>query len=206
VKIQYQRKCKPAVVVCDFKLALHNSVRDEFEGTHLVGCLFHRKQVLRSKMLELRIPVHQVEVTMSPGYINTLTVVQHKKMRNKGIPCVTKKFYGKIDRTGHKPKWDAFWAYFVATWCSDMFAYDSWNISSMVKDAVEIVNHSNNPLKAYNRRLADALSTSHPGMIAFLDGLKEQASLYLNELKDIRAGRRYPPNRAELLHPRVPRL
>jgi hypothetical protein len=87
-----------------------------------------------------------------------------------------------------------------------MFGYDCWNISSMVKDRVEIVNRTNNPLGAYNRRLADALSTPHPGMIAFLDGLKEQASLYLNELKDIRAGRRHPPERAELQYPRVPRL
>jgi hypothetical protein len=61
VKIQCQCKCKPSVVVCDFELALHNSVRDEFEGDHLVECLFHWKQALRRKMLELRIPVEKLK-------------------------------------------------------------------------------------------------------------------------------------------------
>lgn len=45
----------------------------------------------------------------------------------------------------------------------------------MIDANVEIVNRTNNPLEAYNRRLADTFGDAHPSLLEFVQVLKEEA-------------------------------
>ncbi|KAE8913134.1 hypothetical protein PF005_g17412 [Phytophthora fragariae] len=118
---------------------------------------------------------------MTPGVLGLLTVVPAKTLRKKGIPFVMKKLYGLIGKpveTEHKAKWDAFWEYFVSTWC-ELYELSCWNTSGMIEANVEIVNRTNNPLETYNRKLADTFGTSHMGLLNFVQVLKDEAKYYL---------------------------
>eukprot|EP00644_Phytophthora_capsici_P016980 jgi/Phyca11/132205/e_gw1.142.10.1 len=125
--------CIPNVVVCDFEQALHLGIRDQFQSAHIVGCLFHWKQAVRRKMIELRISTDEIAVAMSPGMLDLLTVIPEKILRKKGIPFVMKKLYALIGQPT-----TAFWDYFVRTWCG-LYEISCWNISGMLADNVEIV-------------------------------------------------------------------
>ncbi|ETM35290.1 hypothetical protein L914_17774 [Phytophthora nicotianae] len=50
------RQLEPNNVTCDFEVALINAVLEQFPRANLVGCLFHWKQGLRRKMVDLRTP------------------------------------------------------------------------------------------------------------------------------------------------------
>ncbi|KAJ8572040.1 hypothetical protein ON010_g4794 [Phytophthora cinnamomi] len=69
------RQLKPQNACCDFEAALIDDVLDQFPSANLVGCLFHWKQELRPKMIELRLPEDQVTDALSPGKLDTLTVI-----------------------------------------------------------------------------------------------------------------------------------
>ncbi|RLN96227.1 hypothetical protein BBJ28_00025031 [Nothophytophthora sp. Chile5] len=185
IKVQCDQKCVPAVVVCDFESALQKAVRDHFPSCYIVGCLFHWKQAIRKKMVSLRIPASQIKVAMEPGSVDLLTVIPKDDIQIKGIPFVTNILYTKIDRLGHKTKWDQFWRYFTATWIK-LHKPSCWNISAMMESQVAIVNRTNNPLEAYNRALADRLGTIHPGMLTFVEAIKQESIRYLSILEDVR--------------------
>ncbi|OWZ13152.1 hypothetical protein PHMEG_00013577 [Phytophthora megakarya] len=68
-------KMTPASITRDFEAALINAVHDQFSGTQMVGILFHWKQAIRRKLVELRIPANQIEESMSAGAIDVLTVI-----------------------------------------------------------------------------------------------------------------------------------
>lgn len=120
---QCELKCNPKVVVCDFEHAIHQDVEEQFKTpkVNIVGCLFHWKQAIRRKMIEVRIPADQIEVAMTPGYIDVLTVIPEHKIRLKGIPYVIRKVDRSIDRQGIKDRWTLFWTYFVKTWCNGQY-------------------------------------------------------------------------------------
>ncbi|ETP27112.1 hypothetical protein F441_00343 [Phytophthora nicotianae CJ01A1] len=141
--------CVPSVVVCNFEHALHVGIRDQFESTHIFGCLFHWK--LQSKR-------------------------------------------------------QAFWDYFVKTWC-DTYGISCWNISGMMKENVEIVNRTNNSLKPNNWKLTDTFGAPHPRILNFVEVLKQEAKNYLNQLADVRHRRERPPlHAAPYRYTCVPRL
>ena len=45
----------PMTVTVDFELGLHNVIKDQFQELDINGRLFHLKQALRRKMIELMI-------------------------------------------------------------------------------------------------------------------------------------------------------
>ncbi|ETP23851.1 hypothetical protein F441_03085 [Phytophthora nicotianae CJ01A1] len=201
--------CVPSVVMFDFEQVLHLGSRDQFESAHIVGCLFHWKQAIRRKLISLGIARVEVAAAMEPGVLDLLTVLPVKVLRKKGIPFVTKKLYRLIgvpreaDRT---EKWQAFWDYFVKTWC-DTYDIFCWNISGMMKENVEIVNRTNNPLEAYNRRLADTFGAPHPSILNFVEVLKQEAKNYLDQLADVRHRRQGPSQHGTpYTYPCIPRL
>jgi hypothetical protein len=55
VILRTDRRLEPTAVVCDFELAHINAVRGQFPDTTLAGCLFHLKQALRKKLVDLRV-------------------------------------------------------------------------------------------------------------------------------------------------------
>lgn len=103
---------KPRTVTCDFEKALINAVTGAFPMSVLVGCLFHWKQAIRRKLVDLRIPKEAICTAMSPGIMDILTVIPVDEIVSHGIPYVR----SKIDERGHKKAWNTFWSYFSQTW------------------------------------------------------------------------------------------
>ncbi|ETN23753.1 hypothetical protein PPTG_20701 [Phytophthora nicotianae INRA-310] len=103
-------------------------------------------------------------------------------------------------------KRQAFWDYFVKTWC-DTYGISCWNISGMMKENVEIVNRTNNSLKPNNWKLTDTFGAPHPRILNFVEVLKQEAKNYLNQLADVRHRRERPPlHAAPYRYTCVPRL
>lgn len=192
--------------MCDFEQTIHMAVRDQSPSAYIVGCLFHWKQAIRRKVLELRIPKGDVQVAMTPGLLDTLTVVPEAGIRTKGIPFVTHSLNSRVDKQKNKGKWNSFWTYFTRTWMS-AYPESCWNISVMLSDNVEIVNRTNNPLECYNRLVAERCGVAHPILLAFVETLKEESLSYVTLLDDIRHKRQEPPRHAqEIRYPYVPAL
>ncbi|RLN89199.1 hypothetical protein BBJ28_00025969 [Nothophytophthora sp. Chile5] len=75
VIIQTDRLLEPATVTYDFERGLMNAITEQFPLVKIVGCLFHWKQALRCKMIELRIPLPQISAILMPGVIDVLTTI-----------------------------------------------------------------------------------------------------------------------------------
>uniref|UniRef100_H3GZT0 MULE transposase domain-containing protein n=1 Tax=Phytophthora ramorum TaxID=164328 RepID=H3GZT0_PHYRM len=75
VIIQTGRLLEPATVTCDFERGLMNAVIEQFPLVKIMGCLFHWKQALRRKMVELRIPQDQIAAALSSGMVDVLTII-----------------------------------------------------------------------------------------------------------------------------------
>lgn len=73
--IASDRMLEPRDVTCDFELALIKAVIEQFPRANIVGCLFHWKQALRRKMLDLKISRERIAYAMKPGKLDVLTVV-----------------------------------------------------------------------------------------------------------------------------------
>ncbi|ETI30122.1 hypothetical protein F441_22789, partial [Phytophthora nicotianae CJ01A1] len=54
----------------------------------------------------------------------------------------------------------------------------------MMKENVEIVNRTNNPLEANHRRLAGTFGAPHPSILNVAEVLKQEAKNYLDQLAD----------------------
>ncbi|OWY92011.1 hypothetical protein PHMEG_00039152 [Phytophthora megakarya] len=63
----------PASVTCDFEAALIKGIRDQFPGIHVIGCLFHWKQAIRRKLMDLRFSANHISEEMTPGVLGILT-------------------------------------------------------------------------------------------------------------------------------------
>ncbi|EGZ24028.1 hypothetical protein PHYSODRAFT_325182 [Phytophthora sojae] len=187
VIMQCDMQVDPRTVTCDFELGLINAEREQFPGVPLVGCLFHWKQALRRKMLDLRIPVDTVANVMSMDEIIS-----------KGIPYVR----SRIDESGHRVKWSTFWRYFAKTWMRT-YGPSTWNVNT-IAEAVDIVNRTNNALERFNRTLNESFTTSYPSLLTFVDVIKTKSQNYVDLIEDIRHQRQQPPDHANLARVEVP--
>ncbi|ETL39958.1 hypothetical protein L916_08753 [Phytophthora nicotianae] len=157
----------------DFEQALHLEIRDQFESACIVGYLFYWKQALRRKMISLGIARVEVAAAMESGVLDLFTVLPVNVLQKTGIPFVIKTLYRLIVPTeaDRKEKWQAFWDYFST-------------------------ENTNNPLEAYNRRLADTFGAPHPSILKFVEVLKQEAKNYLDQLADVRHRRQRHPQHA----------
>ncbi|KAG3087443.1 hypothetical protein PI125_g18651 [Phytophthora idaei] len=105
VIMQCDLQVNPRYVTCDFEMGLLNAVRQLFTGVSVVGCLFHWKQALRRKMIDLRIPQETVSHVMTAGVIDVLTVIPIGEITEKRTPFVR----SRVDESGHRGKCDTFW-------------------------------------------------------------------------------------------------
>ncbi|EGZ15863.1 hypothetical protein PHYSODRAFT_508713 [Phytophthora sojae] len=192
------RQLEPEHVTGDFESALINAVLEQFPTANLVGCLFHWKQALRRKMLELRLPEDQIKDALSPGKLDTLTVIPEDQITEKGVRYVR----SIVDETGAKTKWNTFWKYFLKTW-TQRFDVTTWNVHEMVRCGVDIVNRTNNPLEKYNRDFASRVGT-HPSLLTFIEGTKQEAARYLQRIDDIKKGLQTAPQHAPPVVPGIP--
>ncbi|KAE9079547.1 hypothetical protein PF005_g23219 [Phytophthora fragariae] len=143
VIIQIGRLLEPATVTCDFERGLMNAVTDQFPLVKIVGCLFHWKQTLRRKMIELRISQPQIAAALALNVLDIPTIIHVDQIADKGIRFVR----SRIVETGAN--------------------------TNMVASGVDLQNRTNNPLESYNRTFGDRFSVKHPSLLSFVETAKE---------------------------------
>ncbi|KAG6617495.1 uncharacterized protein IUM83_02441 [Phytophthora cinnamomi] len=112
VRVLGKMQMTPGSITSDFEAALIKGLRDQCPGTSLIGCLFHWKQAIRRKLVDLRLPTNQIDEAMAPGVLDVLTVIPIDEIRCKGIPYVM----SIVNTKGTARIWAGFWDYFVRTW------------------------------------------------------------------------------------------
>lgn len=174
-----------------------NSAKNQFPEAELVLCNFHFKQALRRKLVALRIPQDFITA------INVLTVIPISEVRGKGIAYVR----SKIDESGQKLAFEAFWRYFISTWI-DGYDVEGWNIERLVSahETAEFtqINRTNNPLERFNRELNEAFPTPHPDMIHFIEVIKRISVEKVEYLKNIQRKRAKPNAHDEFRIEKIP--
>ncbi|KAE8893076.1 hypothetical protein PF005_g21676 [Phytophthora fragariae] len=200
---------KPWTVTFDFEKALINAVMGAFPMSVLVGCLFHWKQAIRRKLVDLRIPKEAIRTAMSPGIMDTLTVIPVDEIVSHGIPYVR----SKIDERSHKKAWNTFWSYFSQTWMEN---YDPswWNVSEMILTNADISNRTNNPVESYNNLYKGCFENGFPNPYVWLQVTKREAVRVCEMLDQIRKNIRdptrrpsrckYSPSHLVVADPRIP--
>ena len=157
-------------VTCDFEEALIRAITEQFSEADKVLCLFHWKQALRNKLVMLSIPKAIISEFMGPdALINILTVVEEED-----IPKAVAYIRAHFDERNYVSHFDAFWRYFMQTWCKKYVVSD-WNISEILKkpDAQDIiVNKTNNGLERLNRELNSLFPNPHPNMVEFVQTIR----------------------------------
>ncbi|ETO66972.1 hypothetical protein F444_15973, partial [Phytophthora nicotianae P1976] len=174
---------------------LIKAVKTQFPDSTIVGCLFHFKQVLRRKMLKLKITEDEVNLAMLDGCIDRLTVIRRLDIVFRGIPDVRRMIKRSCGYQGiqySKDNWTKFWKYFKTTWIKK-FVPAWWNTNGLGED---IVNRTNNPLERYNRTLNDAFSVAHPDVTQFISVLEAQSREYVRLINDISNRRTTAPAHA----------
>ncbi|KAF1791654.1 hypothetical protein GQ600_2694 [Phytophthora cactorum] len=83
VMIASDRLLAPASVTCAFELALINAALNHFPKVHIAGCLFHRKQDLRRRMLDFGITKGRISDAMTPSKLDILTVIPESEISDK---------------------------------------------------------------------------------------------------------------------------
>jgi hypothetical protein len=114
----------PAYIGVDFERAFFTQVANHFSEADLIGCLFHFKQALRRKMINLGIPEEEVKFAMQKGVIDLITVIPVEDLNPKGTAFVATKIYdyctklyekGSDEYKESERRWDDFWGdYFMS--------------------------------------------------------------------------------------------
>ena len=154
---------------CDFEAGLLKAMKEQFPEGYAVGCLFHWKQSLRRKLMELNVSLEKIsELMCEDGLINLLTVVPLSEIVNKAIPFIRANF----DEGKFSKQFDKFWAYFTRYWMSDFMGI-LWNITNIPAD-----------------KFGDVVA--HPSMVHFVEVLRDEALFYVELIRNLDAGLAVP--------------
>ncbi|KAE9287854.1 hypothetical protein PF001_g20796 [Phytophthora fragariae] len=166
-------------------------------------------KAIRRKLVDLRIPKEAIRTAMSPGIMDTLTVIPVDEIVSHGIPYVR----SKIDERSHKKAWNTFWSYFSQTWMEN---YDPswWNVSEMILTNADISNRTNNPVESYNNLYKGCFENGFPNPYVWLQVTKREAVRVCEMLDQIRKNIRdptrrpsrckYSPSHLVVADPRIP--
>ena len=75
-------------ITCDFEIALQNAISKNVPGVVINGCLFHWKQAIWRKIIELNFKENVCERMMWENSLEVLTLINPNEIRWKGIPYV----------------------------------------------------------------------------------------------------------------------
>ena len=98
-------------------------------------------------------------------------------------------------------RWNIFWEYFNRQWIPIL---DSWNICDDDGKYKELMNHTNNGLKRYNKRFV-GLFEKKPSLLEFFEVVEAESRYQAQFLEDIRIGRIEQPTYKRVTIPAVPR-
>ncbi|GMF20429.1 unnamed protein product [Phytophthora fragariaefolia] len=180
------RQIEPAEIVCDFEAALMDSLQMHFPNAIVLGCLFHMKQALRRAMKRFAIPEDECLIAMTPGVSDTLTVLNHAKVKGgmKWVRREIKQRCRAVDVVYSVAKWREYWSYFERTWL-EQYSIDVWNVFGLDNELVA----SDNPLERFNRELNSRFPTPHPSMATFVTVIKTISQKYVRRVADVPRGR-----------------
>eukprot|EP01035_Chromulina_nebulosa_P016323 gene16323-21638_t len=143
-----------------------------------------------------------ISLLMGPdGLINILTVVEEVDIR-KAIAYIRAHFDERIYVT----HFDAFWRYFMQTWCKK-YEISDWNISEILKkpDSQDfIVNKTNNGLERLNRELNGLFPNPHPNMVEFVQTIRSLSLKKWDQHYRISKKLEKPPVREPVVFPVIP--
>lgn len=199
-----RNKFDAITVTCDFEQALITAINDNIENAVIIGCLFHWKQAMRRKMLQLHIHETLISEIMDVnGIINILPEVPISDIETKAIPYIRQNFNTTL-RNGrsYDAEFERFWKYFIDTWMTK-YPPRLWNIHAMVchlsgdinstnLNSV-IINRTNNGLERFNRKLNTSFPCSHPNMRTFVNTIRSMSLDYVDTYTRIK-------NKLELPH------
>eukprot|EP00733_Pompholyxophrys_punicea_P001424 Pompholyxophrys_punicea_v1_NODE_710_length_1410_cov_10.714391.p1 type:complete len:126 gc:universal NODE_710_length_1410_cov_10.714391:765-388(-) len=107
----------------DFEKGEISALKDQFPDSELIGCLFHFKQRLRRRLIQLGLDEGLVGKAMAKNCIDLLTVVEERH-----IEATIAYIRGElIEETENEEIWNSFWNYFEKVWMQD-YALQLWNI------------------------------------------------------------------------------
>ncbi|KAE8979185.1 hypothetical protein PR002_g24490 [Phytophthora rubi] len=136
---------------------------------------------------------------MSPGIMDTLTVIPVDEIVSHEIPYVR----SKIDERGHKKAWNTFWSYFSQTWMKN-YAPSWWNVSEMILTYADIRSRTNNPVGSYNNLYKGCFKNGLPNPCVWLQVTKRAAVRVCEMLDQTRKNIRDPPSHLVVADPRIP--
>jgi hypothetical protein len=197
------RKFMAKTMMSDFELNIMAACKWDFPEALQMGCIFHWKQALRRKLLELRLPKQLISAFLGPaGLINILTVVPLEEIESKAIPYIRANF----DEGPHVAKFDIFYNYILKTW---MKRYDPklWNLHHIHTNYSEediLINRTNNPIERFNRTMNEHFPTPHPTVVNFVQTINEIANGYVTLLHNIKKRKTQPPVHSPVPIPCVP--
>ena len=88
VEITVRQKISPSTITYDFEIALQNAILNTFPSVVINGCLFHWKQAIRRKIIDLNFKESVCERLMWENTLEVLTVVNPSEITWKGIPYI----------------------------------------------------------------------------------------------------------------------
>ena len=128
VKTTTQYKMRPLTITCNFEKALHNAISVEFPTAIINGCLFHWKQAIRRKILDLKFDEPVVDRFMNPIALQTLTIIPPNEIMKYGIPFVRDIVDHELSKKD-MDKIEIFWQYFYKFWMSSPSFIYRWNVN-----------------------------------------------------------------------------
>eukprot|EP00804_Cyclotella_cryptica_P019805 CCRYP_009698-RA/>CCRYP_009698-RA protein AED:0.16 eAED:0.16 QI:838/1/1/1/0/0/5/278/686 len=178
----------PSYIGVDFELAFFTNVSIHFPDAKLIGCLFHFKQAIRTKMKKLKFPDKEVDYAMRRGVIDLLTVIPIKHLK-MGIEFVARMIQTHVaelhgddspEYIDAEKRWNYFWDTYFNFWMQDGFL-KVWNISGIADDGrrVKLVNKTSN-------------------------ALRKEVDRVLVRMENIDKGREDPPEYAVPIFPEIP--
>ncbi|GMF18379.1 unnamed protein product [Phytophthora fragariaefolia] len=133
------------------------------------------------------IPENGCLISMTPGVLDTLTVLNHAKVKG-GMNLVRREIKQRCrtaDVVYSVEKLGVFWSYFERTWL-EQYSIEIWNVFGLDN---ELAVRTNNPLERFDRELNSRFPTPHPSMATFVTVIKTNAQEYVRRAADVPRGR-----------------
>ena len=222
-------KFDPATIGVDFEQGFINALKTVFPQAKIVGCLFHFKQAIRKKMVEMGFPKPVIYHYMKPGGgVEVLTVLPKKDIKtvnSRGVLFVAKELDSSStpvrindESTITLSEWAMtpegqrlrakFWNYMDAQWIRKRGMIELWNLHEVAQcpesAAYRLISRTNCALERYNRSFNNNFVHAHPSLSTFVEGLYEESQRLVTKLEHLIHGRVRPPTYQDIPFPKIP--
>ena len=81
IEMTVGRKISRSTITCDFVIALQNVILSTFPGVIINGCLFHWKQAIRHKIIDLKFKENICERMMWENSLEVLAIINPSEIK-----------------------------------------------------------------------------------------------------------------------------